>query len=1055
MKPETTSSIGARGGEFVARREEARASVLRANRAVMGILVLVLLLGIAMVLASYRAHQHQRRAEVAEGQATERLWNSYLAQARAERLSTEAGHRVAALVAISNAAAIRPAPELRDEAIAALNSHDLVLEVRWPLQTNAYGFYFDPQLEHYVVRYAANELSMFRLADNSFVRKFRAADAGLGDDSIVKEFHFSLTGRYVTIQYTTGEIVLWEKDTGRAAHVFGGDAGGEPLAWRPTFTGDDRILFARSTTRPGRVIFVDLASGERRELEVRGVNETVRLNPTGAGFIWSRGNELFLHDATTGRLLKTIPWNAEVMSFRWDWKGEQLCVWCRDSSLNVWDLQMDRTRQFGGKLIGPWVQQFSPDGTMLVTAGHDGTSRLWDIGDARLLAQTKEARAFTFGRDGERIAFAIPGKEVGVWRISKPVGHRRLQGAVADTASAWFQDLSPDGRWLVWAPPGWVNRPGFEIFDLASGRPPLFVTNTHAMRPGFHPTEPKLVVASREGLRTFWLPKQNSGSERIRLDLAESIPLPEKFQPHIFSLNADGRFALVASRAGKLIVADLKQPGRFVELEGGLRNPDLPGPAGVTGSGALALSPDGRWVAAGRDAASGRPTIWDAQTGRIVRQLDSENAHLAFSPDSRLLAMVGFSACTVWDVASWQVKWRRDRPPMLNTLGAAAFMPDGSLMAFARGLEEVELVEPATGNHIATFAGPNIITIAGIRFSLDGRTLAVPASDGRIHVWDLSAVRERLATLGLDWGGRAEEKPAPNLVANKPSAMTPTLLGGLGLSAVGLVGMLGLVVLRRHGRFTDDFVRTTELAAQQARELAAERELNELKTRFVALVSHEFRTPLGITMSAVELLRNYADRLPPEKLKELLHDIYSSTLRMSGLMEQVLLLGRVEAGKIGFQSASIDLTNLGSKLVDETISATSRRCPVQFRTEGDLTDAHGDESLLRHIFSNLLSNAVKYSRDGGAVDFTVRRERDEAVFTVRDRGIGIPDADRARLFEAFHRAANVGQTPGTGLGLLIVKRCAELHQGTVSFESEENRGTTFTVRLPLFRLPTQ
>lgn len=234
------------------------------------------------------------------------------------------------------------------------------------------------------------------------------------------------------------------------------------------------------------------------------------------------------------------------------------------------------------------------------------------------------------------------------------------------------------------------------------------------------------------------------------------------------------------------------------------------------------------------------------------------------------------------------------------------------------------------------------------------------------------------------------------------------------------------------------------------RALNAERELGELKSRFVSLVSHEFRTPLGITMSAVELLRNYRDRLPPEKFSELLNDIYSATLRMSGLMEQMLLLGRVEAGKITFKATPIDLPTLSGKIVDETHSATSRRCPVRFQYEGDLSGAMADESLLRHVFSNLLANAVKYSSEGTEVNFSVKRDSAFAVFTVQDRGIGIPKADHARLFEAFHRASNVGQISGTGLGLMIVKRCVDLHHGEISFISQEGQGTTFTVRLPLF-----
>jgi signal transduction histidine kinase len=234
------------------------------------------------------------------------------------------------------------------------------------------------------------------------------------------------------------------------------------------------------------------------------------------------------------------------------------------------------------------------------------------------------------------------------------------------------------------------------------------------------------------------------------------------------------------------------------------------------------------------------------------------------------------------------------------------------------------------------------------------------------------------------------------------------------------------------------------------RALAVERELGELKSRFVSLVSHEFRTPLGITMSAVELLRNYLDRLPPHKLKELLDDIYSSTLRMSGLMEQVLLLGRVEAGKLALRAAPVDLGVLAGKLADEALSATVRKCPIQVKLGSNLDGAEADEGLLRHILSNLLSNAVKYSRDGRPVELNVARENQEAVFQVRDHGIGIPFADQPRIFEAFHRASNAGQTQGTGLGLLIVKRCVELHEGRISFETREGEGTTFTVRLPLF-----
>lgn len=247
--------------------------------------------------------------------------------------------------------------------------------------------------------------------------------------------------------------------------------------------------------------------------------------------------------------------------------------------------------------------------------------------------------------------------------------------------------------------------------------------------------------------------------------------------------------------------------------------------------------------------------------------------------------------------------------------------------------------------------------------------------------------------------------------------------------------------------------RTEELEKTQAelrRALDQERELGELKSRFVTMVSHEFRTPLGIIMSAIELLRHYEDKLPPEQKQELQNDIHGSTKLMAGLMEQVLVLGRVEAGKLGCRPVDTDLDLLAGKLTDECLSATGQRCPVLWEPSGDLSGARADESLLRHIFSNLISNAVKYSPAGTPVRFRARREGADAVFEIQDQGIGIPAEDMPKLFEAFSRCGNVGEVPGTGLGLVIVKRCVELHGGRLDIDSKPGEGSTFTVRLPLF-----
>jgi PAS domain S-box-containing protein len=229
-----------------------------------------------------------------------------------------------------------------------------------------------------------------------------------------------------------------------------------------------------------------------------------------------------------------------------------------------------------------------------------------------------------------------------------------------------------------------------------------------------------------------------------------------------------------------------------------------------------------------------------------------------------------------------------------------------------------------------------------------------------------------------------------------------------------------------------------------------EKELGQLKSNFVSMVSHEFRTPLGIIQSSAELLRDFMPRMDSCERDEHLESISRNTRRMAGMMEEILVLSRLDAGKIQFQPSTFDLAVFCRRLVDEVLSATNHRCPIKLIMPPKPKVANGDERLLRHIFTNLLSNAVKYSEPGATVEFHVRPDGTDAICIVRDQGVGISEEDRKGLFTAFHRGSNVGNRPGTGLGLLLVKRCAELHSGKVLLESAIGQGTTATVRLPVF-----
>jgi PAS domain S-box-containing protein len=248
----------------------------------------------------------------------------------------------------------------------------------------------------------------------------------------------------------------------------------------------------------------------------------------------------------------------------------------------------------------------------------------------------------------------------------------------------------------------------------------------------------------------------------------------------------------------------------------------------------------------------------------------------------------------------------------------------------------------------------------------------------------------------------------------------------------------------------NDISERKKAEAELHKALAREKELGQLKNNFVSMVSHEFRTPLGIIQSSAEILGDYLDQLGAEERREHLQSITKNTRRMAELMEEVLVLGRLDAGKMDFQPAPLDLRGVCRRLVDEVLSATDGRCPIEWAVGPVPPEAQADERLVRHIFTNLLTNAVKYSEPGKPVRLSLRQEGREGVWQVADRGIGIPEADQPWLFTAFHRGRNVGHRPGTGLGLVIVKRCVELHGGQIAIESKAGDGTTVTVRLPVF-----
>lgn len=253
--------------------------------------------------------------------------------------------------------------------------------------------------------------------------------------------------------------------------------------------------------------------------------------------------------------------------------------------------------------------------------------------------------------------------------------------------------------------------------------------------------------------------------------------------------------------------------------------------------------------------------------------------------------------------------------------------------------------------------------------------------------------------------------------------------------------------------FVEEITARKQAEAEILKALAQEKELNQLKAEFVSMISHDFRSPLTSIRLASEFLQCYSDQLTEEKKLTYFQSIRCAINQMVQLLNEILLIGKADSGRLHCQPAPLDLKLFCHELVEELQISAGEQYQIVFTAKGKLNDTVMDKSLLRHIFGNLLSNAIKYSPEGGTVRFELTCQNKAAVFRIQDQGIGIPPKDQKRLFQLFNRAKNVGNIPGTGLGLAIVKRCVEAHCGKISVASKVGVGTTFTVMLPLKSKP--
>jgi WD40 repeat protein len=703
------------------RRKPALASALCAC------LILLFTLAVGSTVAAIRIQRARDRAGTAETKAKEELWASYLAQARAQRLSGLAGRKQEALQAVSAAAKLRPSLELRNEAIAALALTDVGSPATWRVADSTASrdsTVLDANFERYAVYDERGGTTIRRRSDGELLARLPTPSTrGV-------TLHFSPHGRFLAIQRPGGLLSLWDlfhsPPTVRTNFPRVHDA-----THAAAFAPDEGVLAVADLE--GAIHFSEPVSGEEtRSLATGACPYRLDYSPNGALLACTFNNEIHLWDIARGEQLKVLKYGTLAASVDWHPDGRFLAAGYENGNVVLWDTRTGQEYPITGhaQFVGGVV--FDPLGQFLVTDSWDGTTRFWDVLSRRQVCWTGYAAAQQASHDGRFVSFWRTRGELGVWPVLRS-GIFRFVADVAASAPGSGIAVSADGRWLVFG-----QGATWHLWDIERAREVASVAAEGTTHPLFQRDNRSLIGVGPDAILRWPLEFPDEPGETVRIGRVETMfELPGAgFQRAC--LGGDGsRLAVVGHQ--RSLMLELGTRPHSVEFASGQRN------------SFVTLSPDGRWVVAASYYGLG-VTAWDAHNGRLAHHLiTNENATVSFSPDSRTLVTATTTECVWWNVENWQVRMRRPLDLGGDVAALVAFSPTGRLLALTSPRDQVSLLEPETGRELAALISPIPGMLGCLVFSGDDRYLAAQTVDKVVHLWDLVALRRELAAMKLDW----------------------------------------------------------------------------------------------------------------------------------------------------------------------------------------------------------------------------------------------------------------------------------------------------------------
>ncbi len=666
------------------------------------------------------------RATRAEADATEKLWESYLAQARATRWSGRSGRRINSLDAISKAAAIRPSTDLRDEAIASMALPDVRVAHQWSITGRATGGVtasFDADLQRYATYDENGTITIRSVNDHAELLQL----PGPGK-TLEWTLRFSPDGRWLIAKYQDDSLRMWDLKRQETTLTIPKGVSHGAVDFSP----DSRRLAIGDSN--GSVHIHDTASGnELTRFMSLSQPYAVAFHPSENKLAISShlSSTVAIVDADAGSTLKSLSHPAGVRGMSWRPDGLMLATACANGAVVLWDIPSGRSKSLEGHSSTVTQVIFNQSGGMLASYGWDGATRLWDPICGKLHVRVAgEFTAFSkFSRDDRRLSFKVSSDEIGIWEIDTADECRTFGKGIPST-------FSPDGSLLAA-----TEELGVRLWDLSTGQSVALIAERLAVSAQFLGDDSHLLISARNRL-SLWSRSQNATDSEWQRDIQAESEIQLHRTPVLgpAQITPDSNWILaeqLAVRSPLLINRKLKTQTIF---------------SGVHDSRNLflAISPGARWIASGAWKGTG-VKVWDAETGQPAVDLPVEgNSNALFSPDEKWLVTGSGDEYRFWEVGSWQPRHSVARDHAGDIWGRMAFAADGRTLAVSIAREGgLQLIDPRNGETLAKLEAASPQTPGC--FSSDGRYLAVAAEGGVLQIWNIQRVRDQLSKMNLDW----------------------------------------------------------------------------------------------------------------------------------------------------------------------------------------------------------------------------------------------------------------------------------------------------------------